>query len=131
MEGALQISGTLGEPRASGTFSLQGGSFKTCPLPACVCNPKALSCSPIPHTTPTGETIARLELDVRATTTVVALDYTGDPQRYRVELDIRGPLDDPQRFQMVARSDPPGLSEQRILSLLGRGSVLGGARTGR
>jgi len=123
MEGALQISGTLGEPRASGTFSLQGGALNL-PTARLRLQPESLILLTYPHTTPTGETIARLELDVRATTTVVALDYTGDPQRYRVELDIRGPLDDPQRFQMVARSDPPGLSEQRILSLLGRGSVL-------
>jgi autotransporter translocation and assembly factor TamB len=123
MEGALQISGTLGEPRASGTFSLQGGALNL-PTARLRLQPESLILLTYPHTTPTGETIARLELDVRATTTVVALDYTGDPQRYRVELDIRGPLDDPQRFQMVARSDPPGLSEQRILSLLGRGSAL-------
>jgi hypothetical protein len=41
-----------------------------------------------------------------------------------VEVDVRGPLDDPERLQLTARSDPPGLSEQRILSLLGRGQVL-------
>jgi autotransporter translocation and assembly factor TamB len=123
MEGALQISGTLGEPRASGTFNLQGGALNL-PTARLRLQPESLILLTYPHTTPTGETIARLELDVRATTTVVALDYTGAPQRYRVELDIRGPLDDPQRFQMVARSDPPGLSEQRILSLLGRGSAL-------
>jgi autotransporter translocation and assembly factor TamB len=123
MEGALQISGTLGEPRASGAFSLQSGALNL-PTARLRLQPESLIMLTYPHTTPIGETIARLELDVRATTSVVALDYTGDPQRYRVELDIRGPLDDPQRFQMVARSDPPGLSEQRILSLLGRGSAL-------
>ena len=123
MEGTLQISGTLREPRASGTFSLQGGALNL-PTARLRLQPESLILLTYPHTTPTGETIARLELDVRATTTVVALDYTGEPQRYRVELDIRGPLDDPQRFQMVARSDPPGLSEQRILSLLGRGGAL-------
>jgi autotransporter translocation and assembly factor TamB len=123
MEGALQISGTLGEPHASGAFSLQSGALNL-PTARLRLQPESLIMLTYPHTTPIGETIARLELDVRATTTVVALDYTGDPQRYRVELDIRGPLDDPQRFQMVARSDPPGLSEQRILSLLGRGSAL-------
>ncbi len=123
MEGTLQISGTLGELRASGAFSLQSGALSL-PTARLRLQPESLIMLTYPHTTPIGETVARLELDVRATTTVVALDYTGDPQRYRVELDIRGPLDDPQRFQMVARSDPPGLSEQRILSLLGRGSAL-------
>ena len=123
MEGALQIAGSLREPSASGTFSLQGGALNL-PTARLRLEPESLIMLTYPHTTPAGETIARLDLDVRATTTVVALDYTGDPQRYRVELNIRGPLDDPERFQMVARSDPPGLSEQRILSLLGRGSAL-------
>ena len=123
MEGTLQISGTLREPRASGTFSLQGGALNL-PTARLRLQPESLILLTYPHTTPTGETIARIELDVRATTRVVAIDYTGEPQRYQVELDIRGPLDDPQRFQMVARSDPPGLSEQRILSLLGRGGAL-------
>lgn len=123
MEGALQITGSLRELRASGTFSLQGGALNL-PTARLRLEPESLILLTYPYATLTGETIARLELNVRATTTVVALDYTGDPQRYRVELDIRGPLDDPERFQMVARSDPPGLSEQRILSLLGRGSVL-------
>jgi len=77
-----------------------------------------------PFTSATGETIARIELDVRASTSVVAPDFTGDPMRYRVEVEVRGPLDDPERLQLTARSDPPGLSEQRILSLLGRGQAL-------
>ncbi len=123
MEGSLQIAGTVREPRASGTFSLLGGSLKL-PTARLRLEPEGVIMLTYPYTAPTGEVIARLNLDVRATTTVVALDYTGDPQRYRVELDIRGPLDDPERFQMVARSDPPGLSEQRILSLLGRGAAL-------
>ncbi len=123
MEGSLQIAGTVREPRASGAFSLLGGSLKL-PTARLRLEPEGVIMLTYPHTAPLGEAIARLDLDVRATTTVVALDYTGDPQRYRVELDIRGPLDDPERFQMVARSDPPGLSEQRILSLLGRGAAL-------
>jgi autotransporter translocation and assembly factor TamB len=123
MEGNLQIAGMLSEPRATGTFSLQGGALNL-PTARLRLEPDSLILFSYPYTTPEGEKIARLDLNVRATTSVVAIDYTGYPQRYRVELDIRGPLDDPERFQMVARSDPPGLSEPRILSLLGRGGVL-------
>jgi len=123
MEGSLRLAGSLNDPRASGTFSLQGGAMRL-PTARLRLEPESLILLSYPHLTPDGEKIARLDLNVRATTTVVALDYTGNPQRYRVELDIHGPLDDPQRFQMVARSDPPGLSEQHILSLLGRGGAL-------
>jgi autotransporter translocation and assembly factor TamB len=123
LEGALQVGGSLQAPTLSGEFSLQGGVLNL-PTARLRLEPESVARLNYPFTSATGETIARIELDVRASTSVVAPDFTGDPTRYRVEVDVRGPLDDPERLQMTARSDPPGLSEQRILSLLGRGQVL-------
>jgi autotransporter translocation and assembly factor TamB len=123
MEGALQIGGTLQLPSLSGEFNLRGGALSL-PTARLRIEPDSVARLNYPFTNAAGETIARIELDVRASTSVVAPDFTGDPIRYRVEVDVRGPLDDPERLQLTARSDPPGLSEQRILSLLGRGQVL-------
>jgi autotransporter translocation and assembly factor TamB len=123
LEGALQVGGSLQAPTLSGEFSLQGGVLNL-PTARLRLEPESVARLNYPFTSATGETIARIELDVRASTSVVAPDFTGDPTRYRVEVDVRGPLDDPERLQLTARSDPPGLSEQRILSLLGRGQVL-------
>jgi len=123
MEGALQIGGALQSPSLSGEFNLRGGALSL-PTARLRIEPDSVARLNYPFTNAAGETIARIELDVRASTSVVAPDFTGDPIRYRVEVNVRGPLDDPERLQLTARSDPPGLSEQRILSLLGRGQVL-------
>jgi hypothetical protein len=123
MEGALQIGGALQAPSLSGEFSLRSGALSL-PTARLRIEPDSVARLNYPFTNAAGETIARIELDVRASTSVVAPDFTGDPIRYRVEVDVRGPLDDPERLQLTARSDPPGLSEQRILSLLGRGQAL-------
>jgi autotransporter translocation and assembly factor TamB len=123
MEGALQIGGALQAPSLSGEFSLHSGALSL-PTARLRIEPDSVARLNYPFTNAAGETIARIELDVRASTSVVAPDFTGDPIRYRVEVDVRGPLDDPERLQLTARSDPPGLSEQRILSLLGRGQAL-------
>ncbi|MGQ9901982.1 MAG: translocation/assembly module TamB domain-containing protein [Fimbriimonadales bacterium] len=123
MEGTLEVGGSLQTLTLSGEFSLLGGALSL-PTARLRIEPDSVARLNYPFTSATGETIARIELDVRASTSVVAPDFTGDPIRYRVEVDVRGPLDDPERLQLTARSDPPGLSEQRILSLLGRGQAL-------
>ncbi len=123
LEGAVQVGGSLQAPTLAGEFSLLGGALSL-PTARLRIEPDSVARLNYPFTSTTGETIARIDLDVRASTSVVAPDFTGDPIRYRVEVDVRGPLDDPERLQLTARSDPPGLSEQRILSLLGRGQVL-------
>lgn len=123
MEGVLVVGGTFESPAIDGTFRLRSGALNL-PTARLRIEPESLVTVRYPHTLATGETIARIYLDVRATTSVVVPDLTGDPTRYRVEVDVRGPLDDPERLQLNARSEPPGLSEQRILTLLGRGTAL-------
>ncbi|MCS7209698.1 MAG: translocation/assembly module TamB domain-containing protein [Fimbriimonadales bacterium] len=123
MEGMLQVGGSLQAPTLAGEFNLRSGALNL-PTARLRIEPDSVARLNYPFTNPRGETIARIELDVRASTRVVAPDFTGDPTRYRVEVDVRGPLDDPERLQLTARSDPPGLSEQSILSLLGRGQAL-------
>ncbi len=121
--GVLELTGTAQEPVLEGTFNLKSGVLSL-PTARLRIEPDSIVRINYPITTLAGETIARIEIDARATTTVVAPDITGDPMRYRVEVGVRGALDDPERLQLTARSDPPGLSEQRILSLLGRGPAL-------
>jgi len=123
LEGNLQVGGSLQSPTLTGEFNLRGGALSL-PTARLRIEPDSVARLVYPFTALTGETIARIELNVRASTSVVAADFTGDPVRYRVEVDVNGPLDDPERLQLTARSDPPGLSEQRILSLLGRGQAL-------
>ena len=123
LEGELNLTGTLQAVAMDGTFRMRTGVLKL-PTARLRIEPDSLVTVNYPYTLPTGEVIARINLDVRATTSVVAADWTGDPVRYRVEVDVRGPLDDPERLLLSARSEPPGLSEQRIFTLLGRGAAI-------
>lgn len=130
MEGAVSINGSLQQPTATGVFSVARGTL-TLPTARLRISPDSTILFSYPVENFEGELAARLDLNLQATTHVVATDFTGDPQRYLIELDIRGPLDDPENFRMTARSDPPGLSERRILTLLGRGSALEALAGGR
>lgn len=130
MEGAVNINGSLQQPTATGVFNIARGTL-TLPTARLRISPDSTILFSYPVENLEGELTARLDLNLQATTHVVATDFTGDPQRYLIELDIRGPLDDPENFRMTARSDPPGLSERRILTLLGRGSALEALAGGR
>lgn len=130
MEGAVSINGSLQQPTATGVFSIARGTL-VLPTTRLRISPDSTILFNYPVENIEGELTARLDLNLQATTHVVATDFTGDPQRYLIELDIRGPLDDPENFRMTARSDPPGLSERRILTLLGRGSALEALAGGR
>lgn len=130
LEGSMGVSGSLQEPAMNGTFILSRGSLSL-PTTRLRLEPDSSILMSYPFTNLEGESTMRLDLNLRATTSVVYTDFTGDPIRYRIELNIRGPLDDPNRFQMTAQSDPPGLSERRILTLLGRGAVIEDLASGR
>jgi autotransporter translocation and assembly factor TamB len=130
MEGALSITGSLQQPAMTGVFNIARGSLNL-PTARLRISPESTILLSYPVENREGEITARLDLNLQTTTHVVATDFTGDPQRYLVTLTIRGPLDDPENFTMTASSDPPGLSERRILALLGRGSALEALATGR
>ncbi|MDW8051176.1 MAG: translocation/assembly module TamB domain-containing protein [Armatimonadota bacterium] len=123
LEGTLQIGGSLSEPTLLGEFNIRTGALNL-PTARLRIEPDSVARFTYPAANAAGETIARVELDARATTSLVAPDLTGEPTRYRIELSVRGTLDDPKRLQLTAHSEPPGLSEQTILTLLGRGQAL-------
>ncbi|MDW8107391.1 MAG: translocation/assembly module TamB domain-containing protein [Armatimonadota bacterium] len=123
LEGTLQIGGSLSEPTLIGEFNIRTGALNL-PTARLRIEPDSVARLTYPATNAAGETIARVELDARATTSLVAPDFTGELTRYRIEVSVRGTLDDPERLQLAARSEPPGLSEQTILTLLGRGQAL-------
>jgi len=62
----------------------------------------------------------RLDVDIEGRTSLSTLRFTNLVERYEVFLDIRGNLLDPEEQLITARSDPPDLTSERILSLLGQ-----------
>lgn len=62
----------------------------------------------------------RLDVDIEGRTSLSTLRFTNLVERYEIYLDIRGNLLDPAEQLITARSDPPELTSDRILSLLGQ-----------
>lgn len=77
--------------------------------------------------------VARLDVSLEGRTAVSALKLGDTVQRYDVYLDVRGNLLETGGLRLSARSEPPDLSSDEILALLGQKAAferiaLGGAR---
>lgn len=73
-----------------------------------------------------GQTVSRVDVDLVGHTQVSAESLTGVVERYDVILNIRGDLLSETGLQLDAQSDPPDLSQDRILAILGQGDILAG-----
>ncbi|HMS56566.1 MAG TPA: hypothetical protein PKA27_14325 [Fimbriimonadaceae bacterium] len=73
-----------------------------------------------------GETLIRLEVNLRGRTGLTARGFGGNVERYDISLDIRGDLLKEGGLVLTAQSSPPGLSQDEILNLLGQGEILAG-----
>jgi hypothetical protein len=76
------------------------------------------------NTDPAGETLAALDVNLVGYTSLTALEYGDIPQHYDITLTIRGNLLDEGHTQILAESDPPGLSQDRILAMLGQADLI-------
>ncbi|MEA2551914.1 MAG: translocation and assembly module TamB [Fimbriimonadaceae bacterium] len=76
------------------------------------------------NTDPAGETLAALDVNLVGNTSLTALEYGDIPQHYDITLTIRGNLLDEGHTQILAESDPPGLSQDRILAMLGQADLI-------
>jgi hypothetical protein len=70
-----------------------------------------------------GEREASLDVNLNATTRVTA-DGGFGPQRYVINMEVRGDLLSDDELQITASSDPPDLSQQQILAILGQADLI-------
>ncbi len=82
------------------------------------------------YSTNNGESTARLDVEMEGKTRVVASKSGQGAQRYDVTLDVRGDLLQDGGLSLTATSDPPELSQDEILALLGQVNLLQGIATG-
>lgn len=68
----------------------------------------------------------RLDVAVTGRTSLAASRFPGLVERFDIRLDVRGDMLRPDTQSIVANSDPPGLSQERILALLGQSQVFEG-----
>jgi hypothetical protein len=77
-----------------------------------------------------GEMAARLDVELEGKTNVVAARFGQTAQRYDVTLDVRGDLLQDGGLTLNATSDPPDLSTDQILALLGQVQLIEGLAGG-
>lgn len=65
----------------------------------------------------------RLDVAVTGRTSLAASRFPGLVERFDIRLDVRGDMLRPNTQSIVANSDPPGLSQERILALLGQSQI--------
>ncbi|HJP82213.1 MAG TPA: hypothetical protein VJ835_01805 [Fimbriimonadaceae bacterium] len=73
---------------------------------------------------------SRLDVELEGKTRVVASKIGVGAQRYDVTLDVRGDLLQEGGLNLTASSDPPDLSQNEILALLGQVNLLQGIASG-
>ncbi len=73
---------------------------------------------------PYGQAIESANVNLAGTTALTANPYGNIIQRYDVDLQIQGDLLDPKGPDITAQADPPDLSQDRILMLLGQGGLI-------
>ncbi len=74
---------------------------------------------------------ARLDLNLQGRTSLAAPRDNGRYQVYRVNLDIQGDLlSTTERLRFIAESDPPDLSTNEILAIIGQGELISSLTSG-
>lgn len=122
LTGAGHLGGSLFNPDFVSKLSVEKGSIR---LPnARITIEQGGEINVTYRSSPTGLSAARADLNLTGRTQVSAQGITGSVERYDVVLTIRGDLLADNGLQLSAQSDPPDLSQDRIMAILGQGDVL-------
>jgi len=122
LSGGGQLTGTLAKPNFQGTLTVQNGRIN---LPtARVTLEEGGTMRPSYSVSSTGEASARVDVNLQGNTAVTAMKTVDTVQRYDIRLSITGNLLADGGLNLNATSDPPDLSKDEILALLGQTDVL-------
>jgi len=122
MIGGGTIAGSLNEPSLTSDLTVMGGSI-TLPTATVRIDPGG-TVKLRYQTTPNGEALARLDVNLTAHTSLTTMDVGDIPQHYDIDLGIRGDLLQEGQTFITAESDPPGLGQERIMALLGQADLV-------
>ena len=122
MIGDGSITGTLNEPTVVSGMTVMGGTVNL-PTASVRIDPGG-TVSIHYQTGPGGDTLASVTVDLTGHTALTTLDAGDVPQHYDITLAIHGDLLQEGETLITAESDPPGLSQERILALLGQADLI-------
>ncbi len=119
--GSGSLDGTLRHPKVESSLYLDRGTIR---LPAALVRLDQGGTVSFSYNSSTVGTTTTSNVDLEGRTSVVA-GKTGDTgvQRYDVTLGIRGDLLQNDGLTINASSDPPDLSQDQILAMLGQGNA--------
>lgn len=116
------LSGTLSAPMYEMPLTVQGGSF-TLPANRIVLEPGG-TVNVFYDALGGVNGITRINIDLTGQTTVVAQGLAAQSEVYNVTVNLRGDLAQEQGIQLEAFSDPPDLSQDQILAILGQQDLI-------
>lgn len=124
LTGSGGASGTLNRPDVYANLNVEKGTFKL-PTAKVTLDPDGTVRARYQPGAADGQD-ARIDVDLQGRTRVVARSFTDRVQRYDVRLDIRGDLLKDGGLNLNATSNPPDLTQDQILALLGQADALSG-----
>lgn len=124
LSGGGRLEGSLSQPLVAMDFEVEQGSLR---LPnARVFIEPGGTIGVLYRTSPYGAAMAQANVNLTGRTQISAPGLGNTIELYSVTLGIRGDLMRDNGLSIVASSDPPTLSQDRILTLLGQGELLAG-----
>lgn len=124
LSGGGRLGGSLGQPDLSLDFEVERGNLR---LPnARVAIDEGGRIAVRYRATPYGAPGVQALVNLTGRTQLSAPGLGDNIELYSVTLDISGDILQEGGLQITAQSDPPGLSQDRILTLLGQGEIIAG-----
>jgi hypothetical protein len=117
VHGMGTINGTLSTMKVSAPVEIEEGELK---LPSAPIDIEQGGKIDIQYDAESTNRPVRVDVDMKGSTAVTARSLTGQFERFNVELTFRGDLLDPAGLNMDAYSEPPDLTKDQILGILGQ-----------
>lgn len=122
------VRGTLLTPQATGNFMVRDGTLKL-PNARIQLEDGGLILFQM-QTNSQGETTVEVPVSLSGRTSVSAKGPSSRYQRYDITIQVNGDLMRQGDLQLIGRSDPPDLSQQEILAIIGQRDLLEALATG-
>lgn len=125
--GGGRLTGTLQSPSIRSSLQVEDGSIT---LPAATVRVEQGGTVSFNYEPAPDGAIARLDVDMEGRTAITALKYGETYERYEITLGVKGDLLKEGGLQLTAQSDPPDLTQDRILAMLGQVDLISSVATG-
>lgn len=121
VSGIGNLMGTLVAPQAFADLGIHGGSIR---LPNTRIHIDDGGTARLVYRGDPQNPDVRLDVDITGRTSLTALKFNGLTERYDINLQMRGNLMEEGQVQITAQSDPPDLSQEKILAMLGQSELV-------